>query len=178
MVKKSGGVKVWHDEWKLWNFKILGEILKSIDFFQKSRFRFPIYWNFNEIAALRAMFRFIGDAGARALCHVYTYDVFTFHGVSGVVVCGSCLDIITMACRDGFRSRRIVSSNTALAPSGNLGQAWPVPINIFGHIFDHSSGFHRWIWLSSRQNLPKVIRFHILNRSCSRKFIGRSLNGL
>ena len=77
------------------------------------------------------MFQFIGDAGARALCHVYTYDVFTFYAVLGVVVCGSCLDIINMACRDGFSCRRLVSSNIALAPGDNLGQAWPVTINSF-----------------------------------------------
>ena len=77
------------------------------------------------------MFQFISDAGARAMYHVYTYDVFTFYGVSGVVVCGSCLDIINKACRDGFPSRRLVSSNIPLAPGDNLSQAWPVTINIF-----------------------------------------------
>ena len=41
-----------------------------------------------------------------------------------------------MACRDGFPSRRLVSSNIPLAPSGNLGQAWPVTINTFwAHIW-------------------------------------------
>ena len=77
------------------------------------------------------MFQFKSDAGASTMCHVYTYDVFTFYGVSGVVVCGSCLDIINMVCIDGFPSRRLVSSNTALAPGDNLGQAWPVTISIF-----------------------------------------------
>ena len=33
-----------------------------------------------------------------------------------------------MACRDGFPSRRLVSSNTPLAPGANLGQACPVTI--------------------------------------------------
>ena len=87
------------------------------------------------------MFQFIGDAGARTMCHVYTYDVFTFYSVSGVVVCGSCLDIINMDCRDGFPSRRLVSSNIALAPSGNLGQAWPVTINRF------SGHFRSQLWI-------------------------------
>ena len=126
---------------KIVKFPDFGEISKSRDLLQKSRFRLPIHWNFNKIAALRAMFQFISDVGARALCHVYTYDVFTFYGVSGVVVCGSCLDIINMACRDGFPSRRLVSSNTALAPSGNLGQAWPVTISRF------SAHFRSQLWI-------------------------------
>ena len=126
---------------KIMKFHDFDEISKSRDFFQKSRFRIPIPWNFNKIAALRAMFQFISDAGARTMCHVYTYDVFTFYGVSGVVVCGSCLDIINMACRDGFPSRRLVSSNTPLAPSGNLGQAWPVTINRF------SAHFRSQLWI-------------------------------
>ena len=113
------------------NFYDFGEISKSIDLFQKSSFQRPFHGNFSEIVALRAMFQFIGDAGARTMCYVHTYGVFTFYGMSGVVVCGSCLDIINMACRDGFPSRRLVSSNTPLAPSDNLGQAWPVTINIF-----------------------------------------------
>ena len=58
-------------------FHDFDEISKSRDLFQKSSFQPPFHGNFNEFAALRAMFQFIGDAGALTVCHVCTYDVFT-----------------------------------------------------------------------------------------------------
>ena len=47
------------------------------------------------------MFQYMGDVGARARCHVYTYDVFMFI-VSGVVVVDSRFELINVVCKDGF----------------------------------------------------------------------------
>ena len=63
------------------------EILQFWQNFKIDRFpseiTFPafILLKFHQIAALRAMFQFIGYAGARALCHVYTYVVFILYCV-------------------------------------------------------------------------------------------------
>ena len=119
------------------------------------------------------MFQFIGDAGARTLCHVYAYDVFMFNCV-GLVVCSSCFDIINMACRDGFPYENLFSKAILLSHPGHISASNAQKLLIiFWHIFCLCAGSNHRNWLRICQTRDLYIRIHNLKLPWSRKFIGR-----
>ena len=107
-----------HEIWEFW------------DFGQKLPFRAPIYWNFYKFLALPRNVSVIGLVGWRSLgcgtcvfvCNVWVLFVLGRAFLS--------VQDNNMACRDVFPSRRLVSSNTTLAPGGSYDQASPVTISM------------------------------------------------
>ena len=94
--------------------------------------------------------------------------------VSGVVVCGSCFDIINLACREGFPYENLFSGAILFSHPKHISTSNAQKVLIlFWHIFCLCAGSNHRNWLRICQTRDLYIRIHNLKLPCSRKFIGR-----